>query len=170
MSTDLIEIRHAKPFDAMAIAEIHDAAWRVAYQGIIPGIELDRLITRRGPAWWDSAIRQGSRISLLAFGHNVAGYAHYGRNRGRGLVYDGEIYELYLRPEYQGLGFGRRLFTSARRDLCASGFKTLVVWALSDNDTAVKFYRSMGGKAVARSFERFGQRRLNKVAYAWLRA
>ena len=167
MSTVLIEIRRAKPSDATAIAETHDEAWRGAYQGIIPGLELDKLITRRGPEWWDSAIRKGSRIALLAFGDKIAGYANYGRNRARSLYYDGEVYELYLRPEYQGLGFGRRLFTSARRDLGQSGLKSLVVWALSDNDPAVEFYRAMGGKAVARSSERFGERSLDKVAYAW---
>jgi len=26
-------------------------------------------------------------------------------NRARSLFYDGEVYELYLRPEFQGLGF-----------------------------------------------------------------
>ena len=130
MSTVLIEIRRAKPSDAKAVADTHDEAWRAAYQGMIPGLELDKLINRRGPDWWDSAIRKGSRIAILAFGDKVAGYANYGRNRARSLYYDGEIYELYLRPEYQGLGFGRRLFTSARRDLGQSGFKTMVVWEI----------------------------------------
>jgi ribosomal protein S18 acetylase RimI-like enzyme len=167
MSTVLIEIRRAKAADAKAVAETHDEAWRTAYQGIIPGVELDKLITRRGPDWWDSAIRKGSRIAILAFGDKVAGYANYGRNRARSLYYDGEVYELYLRPEYQGLGFGRRLFTSARRDLAQSGLKSLVVWALSDNEPAVDFYRALGGKAVARSSERFGDRCLDKVAFAW---
>ncbi|HEY5607621.1 MAG TPA: GNAT family N-acetyltransferase, partial [Alphaproteobacteria bacterium] len=74
---------------------------------------------------------------------------------------------LYLRPEYQGLGFGRRLFTATRRDLAQSGLKSLVVWALSDNEPAVGFYRTLGGKAVARSSERFGERSLDKVAFAW---
>jgi ribosomal protein S18 acetylase RimI-like enzyme len=167
MSTVLIEIRRAKAADAAAVAETHDEAWRAAYQGVIPGLELDKLITRRGPDWWDSAIRKGSRIAILAFGDKVAGYANYGRNRARSLFYEGEIYELYLRPEYQGLGFGRRLFTSARRDLGQSGLKSLVVWALSDNEPAVEFYRALGGKAVARSSERFGERTLDKVAFAW---
>ena len=61
MNTTLIEVRRAKPSDAPAIAATHDEAWRGAYQGIIPGPELDKLINRRGPAWWDCAVRKGSR-------------------------------------------------------------------------------------------------------------
>ena len=167
MSTILIEVRRAKPSDAVAIAATHDEAWRGAYQGVIPGPELDKLINRRGPQWWDSAIRKGSRIAVLAFGDCVAGYANYGRNRARSLYYDGEIYELYLRPEFQGLGFGRKLFSAARRDLTQSGLQSLVVWALSDNESAVEFYRALGGRPVARSCEKFGDKTLDKVAYAW---
>ena len=167
MSTVLIEIRRARAGDAKAIADTHDEAWRTAYQGIIPGLELERLISRRGAGWWLGAIRKNSRISLLAFGDTIAGYANYGRNRARSLQYDGEIYELYLRSEFQRLGFGRRLFMAARRDLAQSQMKSLVVWALSDNEPAVRFYESLGGKAVARSSERFGDKMLDKVAYAW---
>jgi ribosomal protein S18 acetylase RimI-like enzyme len=167
MNTSLIEIRRAEAPDALALASIHNDAWRNAYQGIIPGPELDKLINRRGGKWWDGAIRQGSRISILTFGDTVAGYANYGRNRARSLIYDGEIYELYLRPEFQGLGFGRRLFTAARRDLAQGEIRSLVVWALSDNDSAVEFYRALGGRPVARSCEKFGEKTLDKVAYAW---
>lgn len=39
----------------------------------------------------------------------VAGYATLGLSRARGLPHDGEIYELYLRPEYQGIGLGSLL-------------------------------------------------------------
>jgi hypothetical protein len=41
------------------------------------------------------------------------------------------------------------------------------VWALSDNEPAVDFYRALGGRAVARSSEKFGDKVLEKVAYAW---
>lgn len=167
MSTVLIEIRRAKAADALAVADTHDEAWRNAYQGIIPGAELEKLIARRGPDWWDSAIRKGSRIALLQFGDHVAGYANYGRNRARSLFYDGEIYEIYLKPEFQGLGFGRRLFSAARKDLAQSGLKSMVIWALSDNEPAVNFYRALGGRAVARSSERFGTKVLDKIAFAW---
>ena len=167
MGTILIEIRRAQPSDAQAIADIHDEAWRGAYRGIIPGAELERLINRRGLRWWDGAICKGSRISIIVFGDHVAGYANYGRNRARSLPYDGEIYEIYLRPEFQGLGFGRRLFSAARRDLVQSGMKSLVVWALSDNEPALAFYRMLDGRAVASSSEKFGTTVLDKIAFGW---
>jgi ribosomal protein S18 acetylase RimI-like enzyme len=167
MSTTLIEIRRAKPSDAEAVASTHDEAWRGSYRGIIPGLELERLIARRGPAWWDGAIRKGSRVSVLSFGDQIAGYVNYGRNRARSLSYDGEIYEFYIRPEYQGIGFGRRLFAAARRDLAQGGLKSLVIWALSDNEPALAFYRALGGCGVARSSDTFGAKSLDKVAFGW---
>src|SRR6266404_6332408 len=117
MSTTLIEVRPAKAADAAAIASTHDEAWRSAYQGIIPGAELEKLINRRGPQCWDSAIRTGSRVSVLVFGDKDAGYANYGRTRARSRPIGVEIHEVYHRPEFQGRGCGRRLFTAARREL-----------------------------------------------------
>ena len=119
MSTVLIEIRRAKPADAEAVASAHDAAWRTAYRGIIPGPELEKLISRRGPGWWENAIAKGSRVALLAFGDSIAGYANYGRNRARSLFYDGEIYELYLcrnsRGSASAAGCSRRRGATWRR-------------------------------------------------------
>lgn len=169
MSTVLIELRRARTEDSAALAEAHDEAWTTAYRGLIPGPELEKLVQRRGASWWDAAIRRGSRIILLNFGDEVAGYANYGRNRAKSLPYAGEIYELYLRPEYQGLGFGSRLFTTAKRDLIQAGNTSLIVWALSDNEPATNFYRALGGKPIARSTERFGNKVLDKVAFGWAR-
>lgn len=167
MSTLLIETRRARPDDAPDVAAIHDAAWRGAYRGLIPGADLEKMISRRGPRWWQSALGRGSRVLVLTFGDDVAGYANFGRNRARSLPFEGEIYELYLKPEYQGLGFGRRLFKDARKELVSAGFEGLAIWALADNEPAVGFYRALGGQAVARSSETFGGRTLEKVAFGW---
>src|SRR3977135_4412097 len=167
MSTTLIEVRPAKAADASAVASTHDEAWRPAQQGISPRADLEKLINRRRPQWWDGAIRKVSRVSVLVFGDKVAGYANYGRNRARSLHFEGEVYELSLLPELKGLGFGRRLFTAARRDLLQSGLKSMVIWALSENDPATEFYRALGGLMVARSSEKFGPKSLDKVAFAW---
>jgi len=64
------------------------------------------------------------------------------------------------------LGFGPAPVTAARRDLAAERLKSLVIWALSDNEPAVGFYRALGGRAVARSSEKFGAKSLDKVRSA----
>jgi ribosomal protein S18 acetylase RimI-like enzyme len=93
------------------------------------------------------------------------GYASYGRCRDRSLPASGEIDELYLLPEYQGIGFGRRLFNAVRNDLRHREHDRVVVWALEDNTRACAFYEGMGGQKVARVEERIGKKPLAKVAY-----
>jgi ribosomal protein S18 acetylase RimI-like enzyme len=171
MSTSLsIGVRRAESGDAEAITKVHDQAWRYAYDGMIPAKELARIIARRGPRWWDRAIRRGTAILVIEAGGAICGYATFGPNRARNLVQKGEIYEIYLLPEYQGIGLGTRLFLSARRELARYGFDSVVVWALADNDGACRFYKNAGGRRVARANERFGDTSLTKIAFAWGRA
>src|SRR5690606_26577131 len=101
MSTLSIGVRRAETSDASGITAVHDAAWRYAYEGLIPAQELNRMIARRGAAWWERAIRRGTGILVLDVGGTVAGYATFGPNRARDLPQKGEVYELYLMPEYQ---------------------------------------------------------------------
>lgn len=161
----VIGIRRAKPSDAVALCNVHEAAWRLAYQGIIPGVALERMIARRGARWWSASIRGGRPIAVLDPGDGVAGYASYGRCRDRSLPAEGEIDELYLAPEYQGLGFGRRLFRAVRNDLADRGYGRVVVWALAENARACAFYESLGASPVAESIDRIGGVRLVRQAY-----
>lgn len=101
------------------------------------------------------------------FNGTIAGYATVGINRARTLPYDGEVYELYLLPEYQGIGLGKKLFQKAQRALTDYGLKSLVLWVLEDNKQAVQFYDGMQGREVARSSEVFGDKSLTKIAFAW---
>jgi len=164
MVASVITIRRARKDDAPEIAEVHDAAWRDAYRGVIPGRELERMIARRGPSWWSSAIARNSRLIVLDFDESIGGYASYGRNRVPSLPYNGEIFELYLAPEFQGLGYGRRMFQAARADLAGHGLDSMLVWALADNERALGFYESMGGTIVRRAKERFGLELRDRVA------
>ena len=123
MVETVISIRPARLGDEGDIAEVHDAAWREAYRGVIPGRELERMIARRGPSWWRMAIARRTPLLVLEFGESVVGYVSYGRNRVPALGYGGEIFELYLSPECQGCGFGRRMFEAARKDLAGHGLR-----------------------------------------------
>jgi len=103
----------------------------------------------------------------LMIGGAIAGYATIGKNRARELSEQGEIYELYMLPEYQGIGLGSRLFSAARRTLADHGLKGMVVWALEENQNALSFYAGAGGRDVAEGVEVFEHKALKKIAFVW---
>jgi ribosomal protein S18 acetylase RimI-like enzyme len=124
------------------------------------------MIRRRDSGWWASAIRSGDNLLVLEIDGTVVGYATWGVARARG-AYQGEIYELYLAPTYQGLGFGEHLFEACRHAMDQRKLKGLVCWALAENSAAIGFYWRRGGRPIAQSFENIGGARLEKIAFAW---
>ena len=166
MSTRTTSIRRAREADLLGgLSRVFDASWREAYRGIIPGVALERLIAGRDRAWWHSALRRGRPIAVVETGDMVVGYAAYGRTRSRALGTEAEIDELYLLPEYQGVGLGRRLFKAVRNDLADHGLARLGVWSLEDNIRAGAFYEGLGGTAGPRVLDRVAGVALPKVGY-----
>ena len=162
-----VRIRDGKAADAAALGAIFRESWTQAYRGIIPHLHLETMIRRRGAAdWWVGALRSGESILILEVEGKVAGYATTGAARARGN-YEGEIYELYLAPLYQGAGLGELLFEGCRHKLDLRKLRGLVVWALSGNTPAIDFYWRRGGRPIARSFDRIGGSKLEKIAFAW---
>jgi len=165
MTTTTVSIRRARAADAGSLSAIFDDAWREAYQGVIPGIALERFLARRGPETWRDMIGGGRGFAVIAFGERIAGYAAYGRARDRAMRADGEIDELYIAPEFQGLGLGTRLFRAVRNDLIDRGLTRIGVWALADNARACGFYEGLGGVAGPESVERVSGFGLPKIGY-----
>ncbi|MGC5778934.1 GNAT family N-acetyltransferase [Methylobacterium sp. NFXW15] len=168
MTTRTTSIRRAREADLGGLSRVFDAAWREAYRGIIPGVALERLISGRGRTWWKVALNRGRPLAVVETGDSVVGYAAYGRARSRTLGTDGEIDELYMMPEYQGLGLGRRLFRAVHNDLADHGLGRLGVWTLEDNARAGAFYQSMGGQRGPLVPDRVGGITLAKVGYVFV--
>jgi ribosomal protein S18 acetylase RimI-like enzyme len=160
------EIRRGNLTDAPALVEVFRDTWNQAYLGIIPHLHLESMIRRRTAEWWTTTIKSGSGVLVLQVAGDIVGYATLGTARVRG-AHEGEIYELYVTPTHQGAGFGERLFEACRHHLDTRQLCGLIVWALADNGAASEFYWNRGGRPVGFGFERFGGRRLKKIAYAW---
>jgi GNAT superfamily N-acetyltransferase len=167
MNSLTLDIRPATSRDADQIADVHANAWQNTYQGLIPFISLRSMIERRNGSWWRRAIDRGTSVMVVDMNGTIAGYCTFGLNRARALPQEGEIYELYMRPEYQGVGIGTRLFKAARESLRSHGCNGLVVWALEDNSMAMTFYHGHGGKDVAQGYESFQEKMMRKVAFVW---
>ncbi|MEN0000491.1 MAG: GNAT family N-acetyltransferase [Pseudomonadota bacterium] len=162
-----IDIRPATVEDGDAIAAVHAAAWRHAYAGILPHTSLLAMINRRDAHWWGRAVKRGTCIMVVEMAGLIVGYITYGLNRARSLPQDGEIYEIYLLPEYQGIGLGKRMFDTARRELHRHGCQGLVIWTLEENNNANEFYANLGGEDVAEGHEIFAGKSIKKIAYVW---
>lgn len=158
-------VRWTRTDDAERLAALYAVAWRYAYAGIIPGTALEGMISRRGPKWWRRLHAFGGRALAVEFDGGVAGYALVGRNRGGP---GGEIQELYVRPECQGVGFGGSLFAAARAELAARAVAPLTVWCLAENRVGCAFYRAKGGVETAQSRDRIGGRDIEKRRFTWL--
>ena len=162
-----IAVRPPRKSDAAAVADVHAAAWREAYLGILPQTTLDAMIARRGSARWAGTLARSSGIRAIEFGGRIAGYSSFGPARNRRTKAKSEIYEIYLAPVFQGMGLGCRLFAETR-DVAVKAFGAgLVVWVLTDNERAVAFYRALGGRIGPTGSEHLGEKEFEKASFLW---
>ncbi len=166
VSSSKVRIRKGRPADAEALAGIFRDSWQQTYRSIIPPLYLETMIRRRGYEWWAASLRSGDTILLLEVAGKPAGYATCGPSRAR-CPFEGEIYELYLSPIYQGLGFGEHLFEACRATLDSRRLNGLMVWALSANTPAIDFYWRRGGRPLGKSHDRFGGAKIEKISLVW---
>ncbi len=161
-----VRVRKGTQRDASALCDVFRQSWELAYRGIIPHLHLESMIRRRDKGWWQNAARGADGLLVLEVAGTIAGYVTFGRARGRGK-YQGEIYEIYLTPSYQGLGFGEHLFEGARHALDERRLSGLIIWALTENTAAAEFYYRRGGRPAGKTVDKIGGVKLEKTAYAW---
>lgn len=172
MSRSVLEqlwIRPATRSDAAAIAHVHVESWQATYGALLPeGVLRRRGFARRMLSWLQVTDSNPSHDVLVAeTGDGMVGFASVGANRAGHPGYDGEIYTLYLLPDAQGQGIGRRLFEASRDLLRDQGHTGLIVWMLQGNPAA-GFYTRMGGRIIDRRVSRLDEARVREVAYGWL--
>jgi ribosomal protein S18 acetylase RimI-like enzyme len=164
-------VRVARPSDVPALARVHVGSWHHAYQGIIAPHNLAhtshaRALHRFRGYFWHGG-QELSLLHVLDGNAGVIGYVNSGISNSRELGVRGEIYELYLDPEFHGLGGGRKLLSAALWALSGRRLLPAIVWVLADNLQARRFYEGMRGQEIADGTVNVGDQVLGKVAYAW---
>lgn len=167
MATLLLEIRPPRAVEAAELAEVQSAAWRNSYWGILPPVAIERYLSNNGVTEWVRRIRGRSITRVISFDKKIVGFGIAGPARTRRLGYNGEIYELYVKPECQGCGFGTELFRHLNKALYAHGRDRVMVWALTENNSARQFYTRLGGMVLTTAPDTFGGAEVEKIAYGF---
>ena len=169
-----VAIRPAVASDATAIARVYVETWRTTYAGMVPDrVLLDMSETRQALRWTQWFQRPGGDFAVVAHDRDagLVGFASAGRMRARatlppGVGPTGEVYTLYVLPDCQGRGVGRRLLGGAFQGLADRRYTAALVWVLAANPARF-FYETVGGRRFAEQEERLWGTRLPEYAYLW---
>ena len=115
--------RDARLEDAAAIASIHVAAWRAAYNDLMPPAYLAALDVDRARGRWEQWLRTACPVVVVEANAEVVGFCRYGPSRDSGAGPSmGEIVAVNLCPASWRQGLGRELLLVAISRLRAAGF------------------------------------------------
>ena len=147
-------MRAATKADAADIAAVHVAAWRAAYGAVFPAewLTSDEFAATRTQRWREWRLGPGERVAVATLAERadtkpvVTAFSWYGpeRDRGRGVTGRGEIVAFYADPRVWGRGIAPRLIEHTELRLRTEGFTSAVLWVLTDNPRARRFYERHG--------------------------
>lgn len=184
METPTIVIERALPDDAAGVARVYVDAWRDAYAGILSDNALLRMTYKRSTTEWTWVIKHRQDVQPVLVARDageVVGMVSVGLSRGRdrppaGAFEEstldqpvGEVYTLYVAPEHQNRGIGRRLLAAGLETLAGRSAPRAFLWVLRDNPARF-FYERAGGIRIAERMETLWGKRVGQCAYGWLDA
>ncbi len=142
-----MQLNPARISDAPVLARIHVDSWRAAYRGLVPDSYLERFTYQ----WREECLRQSlaaqtEETYLIQENDLVVGLLTIGAARDADVDVHrtGEIWGIYLSPNYWRKGIGRQVVREAETMLQARGYATIILWVLEKNHQARQFYEAMG--------------------------
>jgi GNAT superfamily N-acetyltransferase len=115
----------------------HVRAWQTAYAHLFPAERLAELsVERRAEQHRESpplVVEEAGRI---------VGFVSVGTSRDDDA--DGELFAIYVDPEYWGRGVGRELIAAGEERLRELGHAVAILWVLDDNPRGRRFYERAG--------------------------
>lgn len=150
-----ITTRLMRADDALTVAHLHAASWRVAYRDILSPAYLTTAIDADRHAVWTSRLHA---IDTNAFGilaevhHRAAGFAYVMRPADN--VFGNLLDNIHVSPDIVRQGIGRLLFAAIAEELARRGWPAaLHLWVYDANMPARQFYDAMAGVCVERRLQ-----------------
>jgi ribosomal protein S18 acetylase RimI-like enzyme len=175
-----IRLREAELFDADAIAEIHAEGWRTNYAGFLPASAIEARDEHWRRQSWRRKLgreKKGCYAFVVEAADRVVGFAAGGPVRPHEGPIEGaidgpterkaaEIYTVYLAPEWQGQGWGRRLVSALAQRLARDGAERCLLWCFEGNPNR-PFFARLGGEIIASGQVLMADASPRETAYGW---
>ena len=165
---DEITVRQARPGDACGIARLDVETWRTTYAGVLSASYLVSLSERRREIGWRMVIQREPcdvRIAVDAAG-SILGFGSCGPSRSE-RHFPGEVFTLYVAPDWQNHGIGRRLLIALFRRLVVSGTRRRDRVGAARQSESNSFIEQLGGHQTCRKSIAVGGSSVEVIAYGW---
>jgi len=140
-----VEIRLARPSDAPDMAEIIMRSWETAYKDILPPEYIREKNAVRPEQYKRAITDENTNSYIIRRGDKTVGVMRIDSPQDGDA--DGSCYELhniYLHPDYFRQGIGTLAMEFAFQKARDLGKKIMLVWVISDNINAIRFYEKCG--------------------------
>ncbi|MDQ0159908.1 GNAT family N-acetyltransferase [Alkalibacillus salilacus] len=163
-----MNIRRACVEDAEQIAKVHEQTWIETYQPIIEQDDLQQITSfEHRKIMWETALQTNHHVFVLETLHEeIVGFIAGGKARTDYLEVEGEIYNIYVSPDYQGGGYGKELLRTFVEECETIGYQSLLVWILTDNPNG-EFYVRLGARPIEAEQITIGKGTYEETAYGW---
>jgi ribosomal protein S18 acetylase RimI-like enzyme len=168
MSIAGVTFREAALVDCEEVARVHVQAWQGSFRGVVPQAFLDRMsAVQRAEAFSEGFKAAFYRMFVAEVeGRGIVGFADFGDPRGEIEGYDGELYSIYILPEFQRRGIGRRLVKLGVGFLMANSRRSMYLLTLQASPYRT-FYDKLGGRIVRKRQIRIEGLPYTELIYAW---
>lgn len=166
----MLSIRPAIQNDSADIVHIHIESWNAQFTPFLTAqqVLLKDLDTANQKQLWQGRFaneESKTRYTFIAEDNGIA----VGYITGKFIdgAYDAELHQIYVLPNAQGHGIGRKLVRNLAKGLYEVGKQSIIVWVMTINP-AVNFYQdSLGGKRVTERIIPNGDGILKESGYIW---
>jgi GNAT superfamily N-acetyltransferase len=163
-----ISFREATVSDCLAVAKVHVQSWQESFKGIVPQTFLDQMSVEKRARAFEAGFSADSYKMYVAevSGRGVVGFADFGAPREPIGAYEGELYAIYLVPEFQRKGIGERLFNLGVDFFHGGGKDSMYLLALEVSPYRL-FYEKMGGQVTGKKQVEIEGVWYDELVYGW---
>jgi GNAT superfamily N-acetyltransferase len=163
-----ISYREANVAECAAVAKVHVRSWHESFAGLVPQSVMERITVEGRTKAFEQRFQTDSYRMYVAevVDLGIVGFADCGEPREKINSYEAELYAIFLLPEFQGSGVGRRLFAMCVEAVVKSGKSSMYLYAF-ENSPYRSFYDKMGGVVIEKRQVEIEGTLFNAVVYGW---